>query len=354
MRLNVSRVQYDREAHTYTLDGVRLSGVTEMIKYQLQPDSYKGVSDYVLSKAAKKGSIVHDMCETFDNFGDIPSESDIEGYRNALIASGMGGEEADEEYSMRINARASVIEYSRLVEKNGFVCEASEYVVSDNRHFASPIDKVYRVDDHTVDIYDIKTISSLDSAAIEKVTWQDSIYARWFEEQNPGIKVRNIGVVWLPDEKYWTKTKKPMAKILERIPAEEVDRLLQCEVNDECYRENSVRRSDRNKDNLPSVTGSGVPIEIERMKDYVVSTLAQFKRAEAEKKQMISEVEKAMSQFNVKSWSTDGFVFSRSSDSQRKTLDMERLKEKYPDIDFTDESLYKVTNVKGSISVKLK
>ena len=348
MRLNHSKVQYDREAHTYTLDGVRLRGVTEMIKYQLQPDSYKGISEVVLNKAAMKGSWVHDTCETFDNFGTIPTEKDVEYFKDILWERGDTNAQEQVEY-MR-NAIVSGNEYKRLKEECGFVYEASEYIVTDGKHFASPIDKVYKVDESTVDIYDIKTISDLDKGAIEKVTWQCSIYAKWFEELNPDIKVRNIGVVWLPDKKYWKKSKKPCMKTLERIPIEEVQKLLDAEVNDEKYRENSVRVSERGKEVVK--VEAGIPSQVAAMKEYVIDTLETFKRAEEQKKEMIAKVGDAMAKFNIKSWSTDGFVFSRSADSERRSLDIEKLKEAYPEIDF--EQFYKVTNVKGSISVKLK
>ena len=350
MKLIQSSVIYNREAHTYTLDGVRLSGVTSLIKYQLQPDSYNGIPDSVLAKAAEKGSLVHDLCEEFDNFGIIQTEEDVQRYEKQLTEQGLPYSEIFEKCAMLRNAIQMVEVYSALTKEHQYLL--SEYVVTDGKDFASPIDKVFFVDEHTVDIADIKTISSLDDAAIEKVQWQTSIYAEWLESMNPDVKVRNLYVIWLPDRKYWTKSKQPCIKSLERIPSEEVKRLLACEVSDEKYRDNSVRRSERDGYTAVVKADDGVPAEISALKGYVTSTLSLFKKADAEKKEMVEKVKEAMAAFNIKSWSTDEFSFVQSADSTTRTLDIEALKADHPEIDF--EKYYKTTKRKGGFTAKLK
>ena len=324
MRLNATNVIYDRNEHTYTLNGVLLSGVTAMIKYQLQPDSYKGIPKEILDRAAAKGSLIHDMCEDYDNYGDSHNDYHVE-------------------------------DYARLCKEKGLVYEMSEYVVSDGKYFASPIDKVYRVDDNTVDIGDIKTISKFGDEDREKVTWQTSIYAHGLEQMNPGIKVRNLYVIWLPDLKYQSSTKKPMIEVLKRVSDDEVQRLLDCEVNDEKYRENSVPRSQRGNVGSEVVKADPlVPAQVAMLHKYVIEVLENYAEAESLKKEMLAQVQEAMANNNIKSWATDKFTFSSVAASTRRTLDLAKLKEKYPEIDLEDESLYKVSNVKASFKVSIK
>ena len=73
----------------------------------------------------------------------------------------------------------------------------SEYLISDNAHYASMIDKVYRVNDNTFDRCDIKTYGAMTVEKFEKAEWQLSIYAYLFELQNPKAKVRNLFIIHL-------------------------------------------------------------------------------------------------------------------------------------------------------------
>ena len=324
MKLIQSKVQYDREAHTYTLDGVRLCGVTSMLKYQLQPNSYANIPKSVLEKAAAKGSAIHDACETYDNFGVIGDDY-------------------------------HVADYARMVGELGWQHEVSEYVVTDGKYFASPIDKVYRIDDNTVIIGDIKTISKMGEEEIEKVTWQTSIYACWLEDMNPGMTVDSLFVIWLPDLKYQNKTNRPIIKRLERIPREEVEMLLQAEVNDEKYRDNSVRRSER-EGYSASVTTTDplVPAEVAALNNYVIEVLRYADEAEKMKKEMTEKVREVMAANNIKKWDNEYFSFSLGADSERRTFDVNKLKEIFPNEDFDDEKFYKISKVKGAFKCSYK
>ena len=164
MELTKSQIIFDQQAHTYTTpDGVCLQGVTGMIERQLFPDKYSGVPEFVMKRAAERGSFVHEVCELVDDLG---IEHESEEARN----------------------------YQKLKESYGLQYEASEYLVSDNEHFASCIDKVYRESDNEFSLGDIKTTYKLDK---EYVRWQLSIYAYWFERQNPGCKVVRLFAIWL-------------------------------------------------------------------------------------------------------------------------------------------------------------
>ena len=324
MMLKASGVVFDRGEHTYSLNGKRLDGITKMLKYQLAPDKYKGISKAVLQKAADKGSVIHDACEFYDNFGELSDDYHVQ-------------------------------DYARLTA--GMTYVASEYIVTDGENFASPIDKVYRgSDSNAFLIGDIKTTSSLDEVL---TAWQVSLYAYWFERQNPGAKVEKLFAIWLPDEKYQTGNKKPAIVYLNRVPDEQIEALLFAEINDGKYQENSVPRSMRDSYNGNSEAvvkvESDLPIEVvEKYKQYVIDILAAEKKAKEAKDKMLEEIRAAMEYYHVTKWQTDAFTFSLTAPTTRRTFSVELAKAKYPKIKWDDDALFEISPVKGSFKVTPK
>ena len=168
IELKKSPVIFDEGAHTYTLDGVRLSGVTAIVKWMF-PDTYKDIPQSVLEKAAEHGSLIHKKCEQYDNCGfgdDLPE----------------------------------VKEYVRLKKENGLTTAENEYLVDDGKNIASSIDVVFDEDEKgCYPLADIKTTSKIHK---NNVSLQLSIYAYLFEKCNKGKKAGRLFVVWLPKEQY--------------------------------------------------------------------------------------------------------------------------------------------------------
>ena len=96
-----SSVVFNEENHTYMLGEKQLQGITGMISRQLFPDKYKDVPDFVLKRAAEKGSLIHAQCQFADATGLPPESIEAENY-----------------IRMRVNA--------------GYKAFANEYTVSDN------------------------------------------------------------------------------------------------------------------------------------------------------------------------------------------------------------------------------
>lgn len=163
MKLIKSQVVFNPDEHTYMLGDKELSGITSVISRQLFPDKYRDVPEYVLRKAAERGTMIHSICELVDDMGITHDSDEAQGYK-----------ELKDDWGLRY--------------------ECSEYLVSDNEDYASCIDKVYRENETDFTLGDIKTTYVLDK---ESVRWQLSIYAYLFELQNPGCNaVRLIGI-WL-------------------------------------------------------------------------------------------------------------------------------------------------------------
>ena len=265
--LHKSDVIFDPEAHTYSLNGVSLSGITGMINRQLFPDKYNNVPKDVLEKAAERGRFIHEVCQTLDDIG-----------------CDMGVEEAQN--------------YSGLKLSHGLSYVCSEYLVSDNKHFASCIDKVYK-SDKGYSLGDIKTTYKLDK---DYLRWQLSIYAYFFELNNPELKVDSLFGIWL---------KGHIAELveIERIPDEVIIRLLECEVNGERF---INPYSTPDKINLPDMYRG--------MEETIIEIDEQAKYWADRKKKLTEEVMKEMVKAGVYNWKGESLQFIIKKDSIRKSF----------------------------------
>lgn len=197
MKLNQSRVQFDAATHTYHLDGVVLQGITGTLIKRAFPDKYKDVDPEVLAEAARKGHELHEAIQNYDRFGIV---SDDERVKN----------------------------YVELKQGRGLITVENEYLVSDNEHYASSIDIVMRNVLDEVTLVDTKTTYTLDRAS---TALQLSIYKRWFEQQNEGLKVAHICALWLPNRDH------SICELVELSPvsAEVIDALIEADLNDEPF-----------------------------------------------------------------------------------------------------------------------
>ena len=196
INLNIVPVRFDQEAHTYTDErtGATLSGVTGTLVHRVFPDKYKDIPQHILEQAAARGSHVHEDIELAEELGVVPTTEEGKNYLKLKTAHKM-----------------------TFLE--------SEYTVSDLEHYASQIDLVFEAGEDTVDIADIKTTSKFDK---ESVSWQLSIYAYFFEINNPHLKVGKLYGIWLRGD---------IAQRIEveRHPVEEVKALIQADQEDKPF-----------------------------------------------------------------------------------------------------------------------
>lgn len=301
-----SPVVFDHEHHTYTLEGHELSGVTPIIAW-LFPDTYKGIPQSVLDKAAEYGTLIHSKCELADSMGIV--DDDI------------------------------VKDYQRIIMEEGLRVVCSEYLVSDERSVASCIDKVF--DDDSLG--DIKTTSKVHMVNVQV---QLSIYAYLYELQT-GRKANSLYLIWLPKPQYG----QPEVRELERIPAEV------CKYIIEVYIQGGDPLSVMAvlSKYLPTVyevevKEGEIPDSMQQVIDELMTVKKQldiFTEREKELKKILLE---AMQSSGDDKWADDLIQISRKAAYERESLDTKALKAKMPEV---YESFRRVTKVAESLTYKV-
>lgn len=298
MELVNSTVIFDPEAHTYyTPEGVELQGITGMLHRQLFPDEYRDVPQHILDRAAQRGHAVHQLCELADDLGITPEEPDG-------------------------------LAYVRLREEMGLVYRASEYLVSDNRRFASAIDKVYEEGDDAFTLADVKTTYRLNE---DYVRWQLSVYAYLFELQNPGARVVRLLALWVRDGR-------ASAFPMERIPSDIVTALLEAEAEG---------RQFVNPLSMPST----LPEKYRQMEQSIAEIDRQARYWTERKKELMDGIMREMVSAGAYSWEGERIRLTRKKDGIRRLFDQKRLEKDHPDIyaAYVTES-----PVAGSVTLKIK
>lgn len=298
MELVKSNVLFNQEQHTYTLDGILLQGVTGMIGRQLFPDKYSNIPKEILNAAARRGSLIHETIELVDDLGISNEMEEVKGYID-------------------------------LKELYGLQYETSEYLVSDNKNFASCIDKVYRESNTEFSLGDIKTTYELDK---DYIRWQLSIYAYLFEMQNPRCKVVRLFGIWL-------RGKIHELVEVERIPGWVVKDLLDAEING---------RKFINPYSIPSAT-SQMPAKYKAMEQSIAEILEQAKYWTEKKKELSDGIMKAMVESGAYSWKGNTVSFTRKKDTIRKEFDKKSFERDYPQL---YNQYLKETPVAGSVTLK--
>lgn len=300
-------VVFTEEDHTYYLPekGKYLSGITGMLERQLFPDTYAGIPEAIIKQAAEYGKEVHKSIEDFD----MNWEND-------------GTQE--------------VADYISLISEQGLVHETSEYLITDGENYASMIDKVYRVDETTFDIGDIKTYGIMTPEKREKARWQLSVYAYLFELQNKKAKVRRIFILHIRNKAKKDGSFDHISDFIElkRIPSEIVKELLLAD---------SVGKQ--------FVNPYAIPEDI-RQQESVIRQLIQAKQdAETRLNSIKARILSLMEAQDIKSWCTETMRITRKLPTTRSSFSLADFKEAHSDIDI--EPYMKTSQVAGSLTIAI-
>lgn len=184
IKLNDSGVLFKEDTHQYFLGGEELRGITSTLLHTAFPDKYLGVSTKALDHAADRGKLVHRALKDY--------------FDGAFVQPGMAdvGEEV-----------------KKLFSREGLTPIAWEYIVTDGKEFASPIDILAMGQDGGLSIIDTKTTSTLDYSY---VAYQTAIYERFFRLQNPDLNVSRRYALWVSVDDDFKFRSRPR---LERLPA---------------------------------------------------------------------------------------------------------------------------------------
>lgn len=293
--LNEIPVQFDQEQHKYydKRTGRELKGITSTLLRRLFPNKYKDVPQFVLQKAADKGSIVHEDIELTETLGTAPSTQEGKNYL-------------------------------QLKAENGLTFLSSEHLVSDMENYASSIDLVFDAEDNVVDIADIKTTYKFDK---ESVSWQLSIYAYMLELNNPKVKVRNLYGIWLRGE------------IAELIPVDrhskgEVKALIEADVEDKDY------------DYSPAF-----PEYITENEQSLYSLAKRINELTEEYDVIKSDIQKGMSEHGDKSFDLGNMVVTLVAPSKKTSFDSKKFQAEHKDL---YGQYLKTSKTKESLKVTLR
>lgn len=286
-KLNASAVVFDAAEHTYSLDGKQLKGITGLIRRRLFPDKYAGIDEATMQAAAERGKAVHALCQ-FEDEVQVASAHDNAEYAEAAHA------------------------YTELRETAGYLPVANEYIVSDDKEYASPIDCVWVGMDGGITLADIKTTYELDK---EMLSWQLSVYAYLFERQNKGLVVTSLKGVWLPFRKGAFEGTHACVVEIERKSKEEVEHLL--------YDLDTP---------MVAVTASVPALVTEEYIAKYISAVNILKKAEEEKKIFTEALQAAMEKHGVKTWDAGIIRATYTEVGTRTTFDAKAFAADHPEL----------------------
>lgn len=299
MKLVKSKVRFDEEHHRYFLGEKELSGITGTLIKKAFPDTYKGIPDAVLAKAAERGSVVHQNLELFDTI----CNSDINIMPSVL---------------------PEVKDYNEMLISYGLHHVDSEYLVTDNENFASAIDKVLADNEGNIYLADIKTTATLH---YDNVSLQLSIYAKWFEEQNPNLKVKEIVCMWF-------KNGQSKFQPLPRVEDWQIDDLINAYLADDAEYQYKVE----------------VPEQFSALEQEYRLITARMDVLKIKQDDLKEQMMKMMEANKQKSIKTNIGSYSYVAASTKKTFDTKLFKDTEPD---HYEHYLKETTTKPSIRIKL-
>ena len=291
IQLKDSGVFFNEGEHSYFLPEKNkfLSGITDLLQRQLFPHLHDGIDEAILVRAAAYGKSVHSSCEDFD--------------------------------SLWINdGTQEVADYISLCQENSLTHEASEYLVSDFENYASMIDKVYRNDNNSFILGDIKTYGQMTPEKHELARWQLSIYAYFFELQNKGAKVERLLIFHIRNKARQDGSFDHISRCIEvkRIPSEICKEILEADLRGEQF-----------------INPYDIPPEIRQKENLIQSLLTVKKQCEDKLAVIKGEVLEKMQHCGIKAWEGDIIRFTRKAESTRTSFDWKAYQKDNPDLDLS-------------------
>lgn len=295
MELKKSPVVFDKVEHRYYLGEKILRGITSTLVRRAFPHTYDGIPESVLAKAADRGTRVHeaiDAYETSSEFSDLPE----------------------------------LVTYEDLKTKHGLTHVASEYLVSDEQTYASSIDLVFTDQEGGIVLADIKTTSE---PKYENVALQLSIYKRFFEQQNPDLKVKKIILVWLRGEKGEYRELQPWAD-------EWLDALFEADAEDKPFDIN--------------ITYGDLPDKVAAAEDEIVRIESTISELTEKSKAIKADMYELLERYNKPSYTGARVRLTKVLPTEKESFDTAKFKAEHPDM---YAQYLKKTTTSGSLRITI-
>lgn len=284
-----SEVRFIEEPHGYiSKENEPILGLTSLLAKHGITKDISNIPKHFLKNAGNKGTIVHQQIEDYDNLGIMPTDE-------------------------------WAIPYATINLK----VLASEFLVNYENIVATQIDKI--LEDFSV--CDIKTSREVD---VQGVTWQCSIGAYMLEKQC-NIKVPKIYCIHLREGKV------NMFE-LDRVSDEEIERLFDCERNNNLYA-------------LPisTTTSISLPNTLSNKAKRLYSAISKINQL---KEQLDNEIIEFMKENSLYSIKTDDISFTLVKPSTTETFDKKTFIKDNPTIDLSKYN--KISVKKEYLRTKIK
>lgn len=309
------RVEFEEKGHVYSVNGnIASSSVTELLKKHGLAPKYENANPKDLKKRASVGKEVHKDLENILNESQYEPKTKqgeyfLEWVKDNLdcgVGEQVLGYEGDE--GLTLAGAADVM---------GFMKDGSS-VIADHKN--------------TVQFHR------------EYVSWQVSILD-YFARRISGDKINGKPFNWSGAKKflcfhYNPKTGEMSVKELEKISDTEIERLLQCEINDEIYqRPNLVVDADLQQRFLTA-------------EQYLIQVQEEYNRAVEASKKIREEMLKIFQDQGIQSWSSpNGIKVNFVQGYDKMSVDSAKLKKDFPSV-YTQ--CQKITKIKPSIRISFK
>lgn len=304
LNLNPSGVTFNESEHRYFLNKKELQGITSTIIRWLFPDTYADIPEDVLQRAADHGHYVHSCIEMLPIVGTTPDCPESQ-------------------------------QFLDLITARNLTLSECEYLVTDRKHFASKIDQVLTTDNGAIWLADTKTTSERHEP---KVRAQLSIYAYFFEKQNPELKVDGIAEIWLPRPQYGT----PAFIVLPRTENKIIKRMIKAYLDGEDAAEYRQYFEDE---------AAKLPAEYHD----IVAAIAEQEQQARLIKQRTDELKATLltvfRENGIKKFEASNLIITYIAPTTRKSVDSTKLKDSYPDI---YDQCVRESEVADTIKIKLK
>ena len=314
------RITFEEQGHVYTVNGdIATISVTELLgKHGLAPD-YSGVDKAKLRDAASKGKAVHKDLENIFNEKDYTPVTEQGRQFAKWVAE---------------NVDCGVGEQLLGLEMDGWTLAGTADVMAFMKNGA------LTVSDH-------KNTSAFHR---EYVTWQVNLLdymARRLSQTDGLIAENNVktrpfhwaGATVFYCFHYDPKTGEMSVKELEKIPDEEIEKLLEAERNGEIYQRPALVVEPELQEQWLSAEKFLAEIENQR------------KQAEETAKACRAKLCELMEKQGVKSWECDGVKVTYVAPIDRLSVDSTKLKKNYPQV-YTE--CQKLTKVKATVRITFR